>query len=126
MPIITPAYPSMCSTHNVTLSTQNIMTAEFKRGQFNFLPRIFGVLTFRRTAAEVVDKVIVGTTTWSELFAPHDFFSKYRYYLQITASSASAEVQLKWSVPPIPRATSPPHERSFSGPERSNRKSVNS
>jgi poly(A) polymerase Pap1 len=23
----------MCSTHNVTLSTQQIMTAEFKRGQ---------------------------------------------------------------------------------------------
>lgn len=34
MPIITPAYPSMCSTHNVTLSTQQIMTAEFKRGAF--------------------------------------------------------------------------------------------
>lgn len=34
MPIITPAYPSMCSTHNVTLSTQSIMTAEFKRGAF--------------------------------------------------------------------------------------------
>lgn len=32
MPIITPAYPSMCSTHNVTQSTQMIMTQEFKRG----------------------------------------------------------------------------------------------
>ncbi|GJN91671.1 hypothetical protein Rhopal_004694-T1 [Rhodotorula paludigena] len=79
MPIITPAYPSMCSTHNVTLSTQQIMTAEFKR------------------AAEIVDRVFVGTAQWSELFQPHDFFSKYRYYLQITASSASADVQLKWS-----------------------------
>ncbi|GAA5894366.1 hypothetical protein JCM5296_005149 [Sporobolomyces johnsonii] len=79
MPIITPAYPSMCSTHNVTLSTQSIMTAEFKR------------------AAEIVDKVFVGSAKWSDLFAPHDFFSKYRYYLQITASSGSAEVQLKWS-----------------------------
>ncbi|GAA6061700.1 hypothetical protein JCM10212_005992 [Sporobolomyces blumeae] len=79
MPIITPAYPSMCSTHNVTLSTQSIMTAEFKR------------------AAEIVDKVFVGSAKWSDLFAPHDFFSKYRYYLQITASSASAAAQLKWS-----------------------------
>ncbi|GAA5857214.1 hypothetical protein JCM8547_009376 [Rhodosporidiobolus lusitaniae] len=79
MPIITPAYPSMCSTHNVTLSTQQIMTAEFKR------------------AAEIVDKVFVGTAPWSELFRSHDFFSKYRYYLQITASSGSADVQLKWS-----------------------------
>ncbi|GAA6001779.1 hypothetical protein JCM10207_002316 [Rhodosporidiobolus poonsookiae] len=79
MPIITPAYPSMCSTHNVTLSTQQIMTAEFKR------------------AAEIVDKVFVGSAQWAELFRPHDFFSKYRYYLQITASSGSADVQLKWS-----------------------------
>ncbi|GAA5908182.1 polynucleotide adenylyltransferase PAP1 [Sporobolomyces salmoneus] len=79
MPIITPAYPSMCSTHNITLSTQSIMTAEFKR------------------AAEIVDKVFVGSAKWADLFAPHDFFSKYRYYLQITASSASADTQLKWS-----------------------------
>ena len=32
MPIITPAYPSMCATHNVTGSTQMIMTDEFKKG----------------------------------------------------------------------------------------------
>lgn len=48
------------------------------------------------TAAEVVDKVFVGTAKWAELFQPHDFFSKYRYYLQITASSSNADVQLKW------------------------------
>ncbi|KAM0793465.1 hypothetical protein ACM66B_000908 [Microbotryomycetes sp. NB124-2] len=79
MPIITPAYPSMCSTHNVTLSTQSIMTAELKR------------------AADIVDRVFIGTATWAELFAPHDFFKTYRYYLQITASSGDADVQLKWS-----------------------------
>lgn len=33
MPIITPAYPSMCATHNVTESTQMIMTEEFKKGE---------------------------------------------------------------------------------------------
>ncbi|PWN48345.1 putative PAP1-poly(A) polymerase [Violaceomyces palustris] len=79
MPIITPAYPSMCSTHNVTQSTQMIMTQEFKR------------------AAEVVDRIIIGRAEWSELFAKHDFFYKYKYYLQVIASSGSADLQLKWS-----------------------------
>ena len=32
MPVITPAYPSMCSTHNVTTSTLKILTEELSRG----------------------------------------------------------------------------------------------
>ncbi|CAA7258530.1 unnamed protein product [Cyclocybe aegerita] len=79
MPIITPAYPAMCATHNVTASTQMIITEEFKRG------------------AEIVDRVIVGRAEWSELFAKHDFFHKYRYYLQVIASTGNQELQVKWS-----------------------------
>ena len=79
MPIITPAYPSMCSTHNVTQSTQMIMTQEFKR------------------AAEVVDRIVIGKSDWAELFEKHDFFHRYKYYLQVVASSGSADLQLKWS-----------------------------
>jgi len=79
MPIITPAYPAMCATHNVTASTQMIVTEEFKKG------------------ADIVDKVIVGKATWSELFEKHDFFHKYRYYLQVIASTGNAELQTKWA-----------------------------
>ncbi|KXN89469.1 Poly(A) polymerase pla1 [Leucoagaricus sp. SymC.cos] len=79
MPIITPAYPSMCSTHNVTQSTQMIMTEEFKKG------------------ADIVDKVIVGSASWSDLFAKHDFFHKYRYYLQVIASTGDPDLQIKWA-----------------------------
>lgn len=79
MPIITPAYPSMCSTHNVCYSTFEVMKAELKR------------------ASQIVDRIPLGHGSWSELFDQHDFFSKYRYYLQITASSATPEVQLKWA-----------------------------
>ncbi|KAG8219004.1 putative poly(A) polymerase [Butyriboletus roseoflavus] len=79
MPIITPAYPAMCATHNVTASTQMIVTEEFKKG------------------ADIVDRVIVGTASWSELFAKHDFFHKYRYYLQVTASTGESELQIKWA-----------------------------
>jgi poly(A) polymerase Pap1 len=45
-----------------------------------------------------VDKVIVGTAEWSELFAKHDFFHKYRYYLQIIASTGERKLQIKWCI----------------------------
>ncbi|KAL5637096.1 hypothetical protein ACGC1H_000915 [Rhizoctonia solani] len=79
MPIITPAYPSMCSTHNVTRSTMSVMKDEFLRG------------------SQIIEQIMFRRAEWSELFAKHDFFQKYRYYLQIIASSGSADDQLKWS-----------------------------
>ncbi|KAK9768131.1 polynucleotide adenylyltransferase [Basidiobolus ranarum] len=79
MPIITPAYPSMCATHNVSQSTQMVMTAEFKR------------------AADIVDKIMIGTAQWPELYDKHDFYYRYKWYLQIIASSDSEESQLRWS-----------------------------
>ncbi|TCD67511.1 polynucleotide adenylyltransferase [Steccherinum ochraceum] len=79
MPIITPAYPSMCATHNVTQSTQMIMTEEFKKG------------------SEIVENVIGGAAKWSDLFSKHDFFHKYKYYLRVIASTGSPELQIKWA-----------------------------
>lgn len=66
MPIITPAYPSMCATHNVTHSTKTVMTTEFRR------------------AAGIVDMIMVRSEkspeggNWGELFEKHDFFHTYR------------------------------------------------
>ncbi|CAJ0840673.1 9376_t:CDS:10, partial [Entrophospora sp. SA101] len=79
MPIITPAYPSMCATHNITKSTKKVIEDEFKR------------------AAEIADRVMIGTGKWADLFIKHTFFQNYRYYLQIIACSDSAERQLMWS-----------------------------
>jgi poly(A) polymerase len=79
MPIITPAYPSMCATHNVTSSTQKVKLREFER------------------AADLTDRVMIGKGHWSELFEKHDFFTRYKYYLQVIASSNSADTQLLWS-----------------------------
>ncbi|KAF9023176.1 Nucleotidyltransferase, class I, C-terminal-like protein, partial [Rhodocollybia butyracea] len=84
-----PNIPAMCATHNVTASTQMITTEEFKRGD---MP---GLLSF--LGADIVDKVIIGKAQWSELFVKHDFFHKYRYYLQIIASTGDADLQIKWS-----------------------------
>jgi poly(A) polymerase len=33
MPVITPAYPSMCSTHNITASTMTVIKNEMLRGE---------------------------------------------------------------------------------------------
>ncbi|OAD07430.1 hypothetical protein MUCCIDRAFT_137037 [Mucor lusitanicus CBS 277.49] len=79
MPIITPAYPSMCATHNVTESTRTIMVNEFKIG------------------VDVVEKIMIGNGQWKDLFTKVKFFHAYKHYLQITSSSESAESQLVWS-----------------------------
>lgn len=79
MPIITPAYPSMCATHNVTESTRKIMIQEFKNG------------------IDIASNIIFGTGKWSDLFVKSDFFHQYKHYLQITSASHSSEAQLMWS-----------------------------
>ncbi|CEP15749.1 hypothetical protein [Parasitella parasitica] len=79
MPIITPAYPSMCATHNVTESTRSIMMDEFKLG------------------VGIVEKVMIGNGQWKDLFTKAKFFRAYKHYLQITSSSESSESQLIWS-----------------------------
>ena len=47
---------------------------------------------------KLMNSIILGSSKWSELFEKHDFFHKYRYFLQIIASTASAEAQLMWYV----------------------------
>ncbi|ODH20028.1 hypothetical protein ACO22_06007 [Paracoccidioides brasiliensis] len=80
MPIITPAYPSMCATHNVSLSTKAVLLRELKRG------------------GDIVDKIFLGQLTWNDLFTRHTFFSQdYKYYLSITSSSRGKEAQSVWS-----------------------------
>ncbi|CAA22808.1 mRNA cleavage and polyadenylation specificity factor poly(A) polymerase Pla1 [Schizosaccharomyces pombe] len=79
MPIITPAYPSMCATHNITLSTQTIILREMVR------------------AGEIADQIMVKALPWSALFQKHDFFHRYKHYLTITAAAKTAEAQLKWA-----------------------------
>lgn len=78
MPIITPAYPCMCSTHNVVRSNRDIISSEFKRAQ------------------DIVDSVVLPTYQWEKLFEKDDFYRKYHHYLQVIASAGSEEQQLKW------------------------------
>jgi len=80
MPIITPAYPSMCATHNITMSTKTIITRELERG------------------GDVTDKIFTGQLKWDDLFTKHTFFTTdYKYYLSIVAASRTKDAQQVWS-----------------------------
>ncbi|KAF7117112.1 hypothetical protein CNMCM5793_005796 [Aspergillus hiratsukae] len=80
MPIITPAYPSMCATHNISMSTKAVILRELQRG------------------GDIVDKIFLKQLTWNDLFARHSFFTQdYKYYLSITASSRTKEAESVWS-----------------------------
>ncbi|KAJ6191403.1 Poly(A) polymerase [Penicillium mononematosum] len=80
MPIITPAYPSMCATHNISMSTKAVILRELQRG------------------GDMVDKIFMKQLSWHDLFARHTFFTHdYKYYLSITASSKTKEAESVWS-----------------------------
>ena len=51
-----------------------------------------------RSGSEIVDKVIAGEAEWFSLFAKHDFFFRYKFYLQVVASSPDLDIQNKWYV----------------------------
>ncbi|KAI5783583.1 Poly(A) polymerase central domain-containing protein [Geopyxis carbonaria] len=80
MPVITPNYPCMCSTHNITLSTKAVILREMER------------------ANSIMTEIMVGKTPWKKLFGSHTFFTEdYRYYLRVLSASRTKDDQLKWS-----------------------------
>lgn len=80
MPVITPAYPSMCATHNISLSTKKVIEREWDR------------------AGDITDKIHYGQAQWKALFTKHTFFTKdYKYYLSITVASRTKDAQQIWS-----------------------------
>nr|XP_019013940.1 poly(A) polymerase [Kwoniella pini CBS 10737]OCF52721.1 poly(A) polymerase [Kwoniella pini CBS 10737] len=80
MPVITPAYPSMCSTHNITASTMSIIKKEMLR------------------AMQITDEIIKNPgSTWISLFERADFFSMYKTYVHVVASASTSEGIKDWS-----------------------------
>lgn len=61
MPVITPSYPSMCSTHNIINSTMKRYKEELERG-YNLL---------------------VKGCEWNEFFKNTDFFQRYKSFLAV-------------------------------------------
>jgi len=80
MPVITPAFPSMCSTHNINGSTKDVIMGELLR------------------ANSICDEIALGKLQWKDLFTKHTFFTEgYKYYLSINATSRTNEAHQLWS-----------------------------
>ncbi|XP_047331308.1 nuclear poly(A) polymerase 4-like [Impatiens glandulifera] len=79
MPIITPAYPCMNSSYNVSMSTLRVMMEQFQFG----------------------NKICEGIEMnkglkWKDLFEPYLFFESYRNYLQVDIVAADNGDLLGW------------------------------
>jgi poly(A) polymerase len=78
MPIITPVYPQQNSTFNVSHSTLAIIQDEFK------------------TSLDIMGEILTGESSWTKIFQPSKFFTKYKYFLAITVFANSDEELLEW------------------------------
>ncbi|XP_024996060.1 nuclear poly(A) polymerase 4-like isoform X1 [Cynara cardunculus var. scolymus] len=78
MPIITPAYPCMNSSYNVSASTLRVMVEQFHFGN------------------KVCEEIELNKANWSALFEPSLFFESYKNYLQVDIIAADADDLLSW------------------------------
>ncbi|XP_013635902.1 PREDICTED: nuclear poly(A) polymerase 2 isoform X1 [Brassica oleracea var. oleracea] len=78
MPIITPAYPCMNSSYNVSQSTLRVMMEQFQYGN------------------KICQDIELNKQHWSSLFEQYMFFEAYKNYLQVDVLAADAEDLLAW------------------------------
>eukprot|EP00922_Rhytidocystis_sp_ex-Travisia-forbesii_P040633 GHVS01060566.1.p1 GENE.GHVS01060566.1~~GHVS01060566.1.p1 ORF type:complete len:631 (+),score=87.29 GHVS01060566.1:126-2018(+) len=85
MPIITPAFPSMNSTHNVTSTTKRIILEEFARAH---------KLVSQVQAATIPPTP--GTVGWASVLQPFPFFKHAKHFLQLQMLADTDSVHRKW------------------------------
>lgn len=78
MPIITPAYPCMNSSYNVSTSTLRVMVDQFHFGN------------------KVCEEIDLNKAHWSALFEPYLFFEAYKNFLQVDVIAANNDDLLAW------------------------------
>jgi len=79
MPVITPAFPCMNSTHNVSETTKRIILEELAR------------------ANKVIEQVERGRCKWSDVYRPLPFFNQHKFFLLIEVLSSTPQVFTKWT-----------------------------
>jgi poly(A) polymerase len=102
MPLITPAYPAMNSSFNVSVHSFEVMKNEIKRGY------------------EVTQTILTAkgdNKPWELLFEPSDFFLRYNHYLQchivLTGDNAESRSWLGFVESRIRRLTQYPYLESL-------------
>ncbi|KAF7456081.1 polyA polymerase [Cryptosporidium felis] len=78
MPIITPAFPSMNSTHNVTHTTLRVITEELQRGY------------------QIVQEIENDNATWYDIWSPFLFFDKHKHFIQVKMLANNEQAFHKW------------------------------
>ncbi|XP_042481882.1 nuclear poly(A) polymerase 4-like isoform X2 [Macadamia integrifolia] len=78
MPIITPAFPCMNSSYNVSTSTLRVMMEQFQFGN------------------KICEEIELNKAQWGALFEPYIFFEIYKNYLQVDIVAADADDLLSW------------------------------
>ncbi|OII72276.1 poly A polymerase [Cryptosporidium ubiquitum] len=78
MPIITPAFPSMNSTHNVTHTTLRVITDELQRGY------------------QIIQDIENDKATWYDVWSPFLFFEKHKHFIQVKMLSNNEQAFHKW------------------------------
>ncbi|BFG24381.1 hypothetical protein CerSpe_106550 [Prunus speciosa] len=78
MPIITPAYPCMNSSYNVSQSTLRVMVEQFRYGN------------------KICEEVELNKARWCALFEPYLFFESYKNYLEVDIVAADVDDLRAW------------------------------
>ncbi|KAF7843406.1 nuclear poly(A) polymerase 4-like [Senna tora] len=78
MPIITPAYPCMNSSYNVSTSTRRVIMEQFQYGN------------------KICEEIELNKAHWSAMFQPYLFFESYKNYLQVDIVAADVDDLRTW------------------------------
>ncbi|GFP83886.1 nuclear poly(A) polymerase 4 [Phtheirospermum japonicum] len=78
MPIITPAYPCMNSSYNVSSSTLRVMMEQFEFGK------------------KICEDIELNKLQWNALFEPYSFFESYKNYLQVDIIASDLDDLRSW------------------------------
>ncbi|KAJ9692236.1 hypothetical protein PVL29_011349 [Vitis rotundifolia] len=78
MPIITPAYPCMNSSYNVSISTLRVMMEQFQYGN------------------KICEEIELSKAQWGALFEPYLFFDSYKNYLQVDIVAVDIDDLRAW------------------------------